>query len=428
MDSTTAPRSSAFFPNKLPLAADLGRLAQPDSRREAADQLAASLGGTSLILFVRDARTGAFLPAPGFPQTLRGGRAWRTFIRACTSRGSHQGRVPDPTGDGEEEARAVADGQEAVLVILGGTPDTTRLDGYRTLLPLLAAAVQREWELQAATAERTLAQRTADQAEALAVSLDQARSRMEQLATENRRLYQEAQEAIRSRDEFLSIAAHELRTPVTALKGTAQLALRHLERGPLDAPRVERSFRSIIHTSDHLGLLISDLLDVTRLRDGQLPLRVEPLDLAQLTRGITERYREHLDTGHLLDLDVPSSPVEIKGDAGRLEQVLDNLLTNAIKYSPAGGTIEVRLLMETEGAVLSVADSGIGLPEGTQERIFDPFGRASNARQLPGMGLGLYISRRILELHGGRLSASSPGDGLGTTMSIWLPLAGGTQR
>ena len=115
----------------------------------------------------------------------------------------------------------------------------------------------------------------------------------------------------------------------------------------------------------------------------------------------------------------------IRGDAGRLEQVLDNLLSNALKYSPDGGDVLLQLRRASHGVLLAVRDKGIGLPAGEEERIFEPFRRGSNAvvRKLPGIGLGLHISRQIAEAHGGTLRAESQGAGSGTTLTLWLPAA-----
>ncbi|HEX5501786.1 MAG TPA: ATP-binding protein [Thermomicrobiales bacterium] len=234
-----------------------------------------------------------------------------------------------------------------------------------------------------------------------------------------------AEAAVRARDEFLSIAAHELRTPVAAIKGTAQLALRRRERGALDQARAEQALRVVDRAVVRLAALIDDLLDVSRLRGGQLALRTARLDLAALVREAVDEYAAQLDAAHRLAVDLPAAPVPVAADAGRLEQVLDNLLGNAVKYSPGGGEIAVALAPDAGGATVAVRDSGIGLPAGAAERIFEPFGRAANAAasHLPGMGLGLHISRRIVELHGGRLWAESAGEGRGTTLRLWLPAA-----
>jgi signal transduction histidine kinase len=259
------------------------------------------------------------------------------------------------------------------------------------------------------------------------IAIERNRAHVELAATldRERAARDDAEAAVRARDEFLSIAAHELRTPVAAIKGTAQVTLRAQARGPLDPARVERALRTINQTSDRLAALTNDLLDVSRLQGGQLALRPEPTDLIEVVTRVAQRYEELIEQTHVLDLDLPSTPVISTADPGRLEQVFDNLLSNAIKYSPAGGAIEVTLATDTDGIIVAVRDTGIGLPEGMAEHIFEPFGRAPNAaaRGLPGMGLGLFVSRRIIELHGGRLWAESEGEARGTTMRVWLPRA-----
>jgi signal transduction histidine kinase len=246
------------------------------------------------------------------------------------------------------------------------------------------------------------------------------------VAIDNARLYRQAQEAIGIRDQFLLVAAHELRTPVTGLRGYAQLLMRAHQRGALDAARLERYLPALDESAERLVGLTEDLLDVSRLHTGRLPLRPEPLDLAALARRVAERYRE-IGAKHRLILDIAADPAPVRADPGRLEQVLANLLDNAVKYSPDGG--EVHLSVETEGSgiALRVRDQGIGLPPESAEAIFEPFTRAPNAadRQIPGLGLGLHIAREIAARHGGYLRAASDGDGCGTTMTLWLPLDDG---
>jgi signal transduction histidine kinase len=243
------------------------------------------------------------------------------------------------------------------------------------------------------------------------------------VAVDNARLYAESQQAIRARDEFLSIASHELRTPLTGIKGYAQILLRAQVRGQLDEERLRRSLATIDDAADRLTALVDDLLDVSRIRTGHLPLRLTTVDLAATLREVTDRYRDHLGEQHDLVIELPEEAVFAGVDVDRLEQVVTNLLSNAVKYSPTGGTVRLSLAGGEGGALVQVTDSGIGLPTDSLEAIFQPFGRAANAtrRSLPGMGLGLYICRTLVERHGGRIWATSGGENRGTTFGFWLP-------
>jgi signal transduction histidine kinase len=264
--------------------------------------------------------------------------------------------------------------------------------------------------------------RFADEDRAIAVEI----ARRASLALENARLYREARDAIQARDEFLSIASHELRTPVTAISGVAQVAMRSKERGTLDDARLTRVLEQLMRGSQRLVTLTEDLLDVSRLQTGRFELRPEPLDLQAFASDFVERFSANIGETHRLDLHGYPVPIMVEADPARLEQVLANLLSNAAKYSPTGGAITMIVTRDATSAQVSVRDEGIGWPPDTEEAIFEPFGRAPNAshRQIQGLGLGLYICRQIVERHGGRISATSPGEGLGATFSFWLPTSG----
>ncbi len=248
----------------------------------------------------------------------------------------------------------------------------------------------------------------------------------ERLLAAERAARAEAEAAVRARDTFLSIAAHELRTPLTALKGTAQLLRRQQARGTLDPDRLITALATLDRSADRLVALTDDLLDVARLHTGHLLLVVRPTDLAALVGAAVGQARERAGAGHRLTLDAPAALPPVLADAGRIEQVLTNLLDNALKYAPDGGAVAVTVAADGAGVAVAVRDDGIGLPPDTEEAIFAPFGRATNAaaRNLPGMGLGLYICRSIVERHGGWIAATSAGEGRGTTVTFWLPTAG----
>ncbi len=243
------------------------------------------------------------------------------------------------------------------------------------------------------------------------------------VAIDNARLYREAQEAVQARDHFLSIASHELRTPLAAIKATAQAALRAQSRGILDEDRVQRSLQTIATTTDHVARLATDLLDVARLRTGTLPLRSSAVELEPLLQNVISGFRQQWDGTHGLIAGIDARDVVVQGDPDRLQQVFGNLLENAGKYSPPGSQVRVAAIATADGVEVTVSDEGIGLPPGLNEALFEPFGRAANAmeRQITGLGLGLYIARQLVLAHGGRIWCVSPGEGQGSTFSVWLP-------
>jgi signal transduction histidine kinase len=231
----------------------------------------------------------------------------------------------------------------------------------------------------------------------------------------------EAEAALRVREEFLSIASHELRTPITVLGAQAQLSLRRLQRnGQLEPERVAQALRTMGTQADKLTKLVNQLLDISRLNGGRLQLDQAPTDLAALVDQVVASTRSLTDK-HSLSVTAPAS-FQCEVDALRLEQVLTNLLDNAIKYSPDGGSVEVVLAQTSASTVeVSVRDHGLGVPVDKRDRIFERFFQAHGSGH-SGMGLGLYVCRHIVELHGGQIRAEFPEDG-GTRVSVVLPIA-----
>jgi len=243
------------------------------------------------------------------------------------------------------------------------------------------------------------------------------------LALDNARLYGEAQRAIKARDEFLSVAAHELKTPLTTMLGYAQMLLRYLRPptdGDLEEQIVQRALLAIEQQSERLTRLVSRLLDIARIEGGRL--RVEPTrtDLVPLVKGVAERIQSGTSSRRIV-VTVPDSLVGMV-DGLRFEQVLTNLLDNAVKFSPTGADIEVELSETSVGmARLTVTDHGPGIRAEDRDRIFDRFYQAHTGHYAAGMGLGLYISRQIVEQHGGSINAEEPAEG-GTRFVVVLPL------
>jgi PAS domain S-box-containing protein len=247
------------------------------------------------------------------------------------------------------------------------------------------------------------------------------------LAIDNARLYRngqraltDAQSALAVRDEFLSIASHELLTPITALSGQLQLANRRLDRG--DLARVPELLRHAEGQVDRLTRLVKTLLDVSRLGDGGVVLDRRAVALVPMLAGVVGLARA-AEPPRRIEFAPPdaSAAAVIWADADRLELVLVNLLENARKYSPAGTPIVVRLEVAAETVTVSVSDEGVGIPQDEQPRIFERFRRGSTVDPgIAGMGLGLYIAQEIVRAHGGRVAVASQ-PGRGSTFSVTLP-------
>lgn len=230
-------------------------------------------------------------------------------------------------------------------------------------------------------------------------------------------------EADRLKDEFIAIAAHELRNPLAALRGFADMLQVQTARGhgPALAEWQVEAIEAIDQSSARLADLTDDLLDVTRLQAGKLLLHLTQLDLVALVRGVVTRLGATTQR-HTITLTADQEPILAMLDAPRFEQVVVNLVHNAIKYSPDGGSIVVTITTEADTIRLGVTDSGIGIPLADQARLFTRFGRADNARAIGGTGLGLYLCRELVERHQGRIGFTSV-EGQGSTFWVVLPLA-----
>ena len=240
----------------------------------------------------------------------------------------------------------------------------------------------------------------------------------DRLVAEADRLYREAAEAVHLRDQFLSIASHELKTPLTPLAARLELMRRRVRSGQqVEISAIEKAQTSL----GKLTWLINDLLDVSRIQAGTLDLQRQPTSLREVIRTAIAAVGPE-EAGRIRFLQPPQDLV-VDGDANRLEQVVANLLDNALKYSPAGRDVEVALRREGEEAVISVIDRGLGIPREETLHLFERFFRARNVSpaRYGGLGLGLYIVRDIVERHGGRIWAESE-EGRGSAFHVALPL------
>jgi len=239
------------------------------------------------------------------------------------------------------------------------------------------------------------------------------------LALENAALLRRLAEALRARERFVSVAAHELKTPVAVLKGSTELL-----RASHTTPELfEQSCGAITRSCDRLVRLVDELLDEAQLQAGRLALHLEPTELIRLVAEVLDQHRRGETAPPALQLQPAVAELWGRWDPGRLEQVVSNLVGNALKYSPPGSPVTVSAWREDDQARLSVADRGVGIPAEERGRVFEPFFRARNARfgTARGAGLGLHLSRDIVERHGGKLWFDSV-EGHGSTFHVSLPL------
>jgi signal transduction histidine kinase len=229
-----------------------------------------------------------------------------------------------------------------------------------------------------------------------------------------------AREAERLKSELLSTVSHELRTPLGAIKGFASGLLHYGDR--LDEAERMESLRSIDHAADRLTELIDNLLDLQRLEAGRLTVVHGMIDLAELATMVVTEMAPRAPN-HTLDLVIAPDIPPVMGDARRLRQVLQNLVENAVKYSPDGGRIAVRLLAPPGVVELRVEDDGVGIPPDQLHAIFERFHRVDNSatRRIGGTGLGLSIVKGLVTAHGGTIRAESEGEGRGSTFVVTLP-------
>jgi two-component system CheB/CheR fusion protein len=229
------------------------------------------------------------------------------------------------------------------------------------------------------------------------------------------------EESVR-KDEFMATLSHELRNPLAPIRTSVTV----LERGGPHSDEEQRALAVLHRQVDHLVRIVDDLLDATRIARGKVLLQRDAVDLGELARRLVEDYRRGFEArGVALSVQVePPAPIWVSGDPTRLNQILGNLLGNSLKFTPAGGHVDVRLRREASSAFLIVRDDGVGIAAGVRRRLFQPFIQAPQSleRSHGGLGLGLVMVKGLAELHGGGVHVESEGVGRGATFTVRLPL------
>ncbi|MBV8806042.1 MAG: HAMP domain-containing histidine kinase, partial [Sinobacteraceae bacterium] len=284
----------------------------------------------------------------------------------------------------------------AVAGILGAFTNVTVLDRPTSARTLMST-------VQAALRGRLRQYQTRDQLEAL------------RIAEENLRT------ADRRKDEFLAMLAHELRNPLAPIRNAGEL----LARMPPGNPQVETVAAIVKRQSTHLSRLVDDLLDVSRITQGRIELQHEPVNLSSVISQALESVEPLMrDNRHKVFVASGHRPVYVNGDHARLVQCIANILTNSGKYTEPGGEIRVEMRTENGEAMVSISDNGVGIPADLLPRIFDLFVQSNRSldRSQGGLGIGLSLVQRLIEMHGGRVSAASEGPGRGARFELVLPV------
>jgi signal transduction histidine kinase/CheY-like chemotaxis protein len=393
----------------------VGQLADLRGRGATARALASRAGADDLIIFVRDQELGIPLPAAGFPQTLPDAHRWRSFLSELEQKCPLSGCLPFPNRHTEVAALGVLGADKSALILLGGNPSSDVASAIALVLPALAAAFRGEQTLVVAEGHATVARETAGQAKLLTASLESARQALQEALAK-------AEAANAAKDQFLAVLSHELRTPLAPVLAAATTLLtdEHL-------PHTIRDTLEMIRRNVELeARLIDDLLDLTRIARGKMQLSFDVVDVNALVAQTVEIcrsdiYRKELDLSVRLD----AAEHHVRADPARLQQVLWNIVKNAVKFTPLKGRIEIASHNEGDQFHVEISDTGIGIEPQHLETIFNAFEQTSDdvTRRFGGLGLGLAISKALVLAHDGVLTANSGGKDKGATFSVRLPVA-----
>lgn len=423
-------------------------------------------------MFVRDRDTGSLLPAPGFQKTIPRGMHWRALLAECMENGEVLGEFPVDDAAASSPAMALRISSDAAVVLVGGAPDKNLLPTLLDVLPLFAALLSGEQDARTTAAQAVIGADATAKAEVLSRwlaasrdklrdslrSSDEARLTLELQREELRAASEElarsqeelevindtlsetnaalevsmqeaetardlAENANRAKSDFLATMSHELRTPLNAIGGYASL----LEMGiGGDMSDLQKDYLSRIQRSgQHLSTLISDVLNFAKLEAGKIDVDFADVDLDGELESAGALIEPQARTVGVSYVFLPNARgVKVRADRDKMVQIVLNLLTNAVKFTPEGGSIELQSTVAGGYALIQVSDTGPGIPRDKLSSIFEPFVQLERRLEpeQPGIGLGLAISRDLAERMGGDITVESA-PGKGATFILRLPVA-----
>jgi signal transduction histidine kinase len=392
-------------------------LSESSNRMHAASKLASFFGGRSLMIFIRDPEINILLPAPGFQQTIPDGKEWYSFLNKTVTQEFYTGTLPFPDNASLQLAVGIAGPSHSAVVLLGGHPLEADLTGLKEILPILISLFKKEQELMSARIRTELAEKTAAKAEKLANTIDLMRLNLNDALIKQEKDRKDIEELMRKKDEFMDVASHELKTPLTSMKAYLQILQRAITKGDNG-----HAIRFVEHANtqvDRLTALVNDLLDVSKIQAGQMLYNFGEFDISEVINEVVSQIQVGVSTHKVIVEN--NIPAIINSDRHRLEQVIGNFLSNAIKYSPEADKVLVSSGLFNGNVRVTVTDFGIGIPAEMQALVFDRFYRVhTSSQKFPGLGIGLYISAEIIKRHGGHVGVNS--DKRGTRFYFEIPI------
>ncbi len=375
--------------------------------------MAAHAGADDLLIFIADRELDILLPAPGFQQTLPDPKGWREFLERCQQNSFYEGDLPFPSAGETTRAAGVAAEDGSVAIFIGGDPRIDQAIDISLLLPILAAAFEGERIAAVSEGKTAVAKQAAHQAKLLADSLDKARDELRHVLADARR-------ANAAKDRFLAVLSHELRTPLNPVL----MAASAMETDPGIPAEIRADISMIRRNVELEARLIDDLLDLTRIANGKVHLQRKVVDAHELLEEAAAVVQA--DPSALqpeIKLDLRAAHYHIDGDPARIQQVFWNLIRNAVKFTSLDGLVTVRT--SNDGAHrlrIEVVDTGIGIASEALPKIFHAFeqGEPQINHTFGGLGLGLAISKTLVDMHGGTLRADSAGLGKGASFTFEL--------
>jgi signal transduction histidine kinase len=396
----------------------LGQLAEIDRRAEVSKKIAAVLSAEELLIFIKDSELGILLPAVGFTQTLTNSSQWRVFIENCITNICYTDAVSFP-----KNVTGISYNNECVFVLIGGTPSREMIESVSSVFPLLATILKYEQSQIHTKAQLLLTNKSLMEMHEIEKKLNSTRHELQIALSKTEKEVVERKNIEKQKDEFIGIATHELKTPVTSLKAYAEVLERKFSRSGDEGSA--GSLHKMNMQLNKLTNLIEDLLDSIKIDSDKLYMQKEVFDFDQL-EIIEEMQR--ITEKHIIEL-TGTTRKKILADRERTGQVLTNLISNAIKYSPRADKILVQLAATSTDITVSVKDYGVGIPLEKSSHVFERFYRVSGPTEntFPGLGLGLYISSEIIKREGGRIWVES-NIGEGSTFHFSLPVTNDNTR